>query len=221
MGKELPLARKKEERQPVLLVRAGNGEFVPAPSIRDPRTEEPDATEGSKGGKVKDTKAKGKSGSKVKGANARPRRQRHRRDNQDREQDRGDEGEDSRPGRSAQELGIVYPGSYCDELETVPHYWNEVDVVAKGSLYQCRFCYRHLWLPLSTYDAEQLSKLIRKYGSSKGYCYYLNRHRPAKLLIAKLQDLRMLETEITDRREFARLTDKILSDKEYDRKETQ
>ena len=60
---------------------------------------------------------------------------------------------------------------------------------------------------------------MKQFGGGEGYCRYLNRHRAAKVLIAKLQDLRRLEMEITGKREFARLADKILSDKEYDRKE--
>jgi len=113
----------------------------------------------------------------------------------------------------------VFPGSYCDELETVPHYWLEVDKTAGGSLFQCRFCYEYLWLPLDISSIVRLSNLMKKYGRDRGYCHYLNGHRPAKLLIAKLQDLRRLENEIEDKREFARIADKILSDKEYDRKE--
>jgi len=116
-------------------------------------------------------------------------------------------------------LGIVFPGAYCDEIETVPHYWIGVDIVEGGSLFQCRFCRRYLWLPMFHLETEKLSRLIRRLGSDKGYCHYLNRHRPAKLLVAKLQDLRRLETEVADKREFARLADKILSDRDYDRKE--
>ena len=116
-------------------------------------------------------------------------------------------------------MGIVFPGAYCDELETVPHYWNEVENVVKGSLFQCKFCHKYLWLPKFHIDAERLSRLMRVYGKDEGYCRFLNRHRAVKLLLAKLQDLGRLEMEIDDKREFARLADKILSDKDYDRKE--
>jgi len=40
------------------------------------------------------------------------------------------------------------------------------------------------------------------------------------MLVAKLRDLRRLESEVADKREFARLVDKVMSDKEYDRKES-
>lgn len=220
MGKELPMARSEEERQPMLLAIAGSGELITTSCNRNQRTKEPNPSEGSKGGAVKDTKTKGKGSRKVKRANASsPKLQRRRRYNKDRKSDRGDEGEDSRPRRNAQELGVTFPSSYCDELDAVPHYWTEIDIVASGSLFQCRFCRRHLWLPLDHLSAKHLGALMRQYGKDEGYCRYLNRHRAAKLLMAKLQDLRRLEMEITDKREFARIADKVLSDKEYDRKE--
>lgn len=121
--------------------------------------------------------------------------------------------------KSARELGIVHPGSYCDELKTVSHYWIEIDIVASGSLYQCKFCLNHLWLPIYHTSAERLSKLIERYGRDEGYCHYLNRHRAAKVLMAKLQYLRRLEVEIDNKRKFARVVDKVLSDREYDREE--
>ena len=220
MGKELPLARGEEEGQPVLLASPSVRKFIYAPSSRDERTQEPSPSKGDEGGKAKDTKTKSKGGRKVKGAHARySESARRRRGNKNRKQGRGDEGEDKQIRRSAQELGITYPGSYCDDAETVPHYWVEVSKIDIGSLFQCRFCYRYLWLPLTTFDADNLGKLMNKFGHTEGYCRYLNRHRQAKLLIAKLHDLRRLETEIVDKMEFARIVDKILSDKEYDKKE--
>ena len=220
MGKELSLAREEEERQPVLLASPSTRELITTSSSGDKRTQESSPSKSSKGGKVKDTKAKSKGSGKAKGTYARySESARRRRDNKDRKSDRGDEREDSRPRRNAQELGIIYPDSYCDDAKLVPHYWIENGKVDRGSLFQCRICRRYLWLPTFHIDADKLGKLMKKHGYTEGYCQYLNRHRPAKLLMAKLQDLRRLEIEITDKMEFARLTDKILSDKEYDRKE--
>ena len=122
-------------------------------------------------------------------------------------------------GKSAQELGVTFPGSHCDEAKLIAHFWTEVDRPYGGSLLQCKLCRRHLWLPASFADAVVMHRYIDKHDTTEGYCRYLNRHRPAKMLMAKLQDLRILETEVSDKREFARLADKILSDKEYDRKE--
>ena len=218
MGKELSLARSEEKGRAVLLVRTSTGEFVEASSTRNKRTQESASNTVSKGEAAKDTKAKSKGSRKVERANASSSKPaRRRRDNKDRKSDRGDEGEHKSTGRSAQKLGIVHPGSYCDDAEIVPHWWIEVDRVAGGILHQCKFCHKHLWLPLDYLSAERLGSLMKWYGKDEGYCRYLNRHRAAKMLVAKLQDLRRLEAEVADKREFAKLANKVLSDKDYDR----
>ena len=220
MGKELPLARKEEEGQSMLLAITGSGEPITTSCNRNKRTKKSNPSKVSEGGETEDTETEGKIRRKTKRANASsPKRQRRRRDNKDRESDRGDEGADKSIRRSAQELGVVFPGSYCDDAELTPHYWTETSKFDRGSLFQCRFCRRHIWLPTYFLDNKRLGEYMRKYGKTEGYCRYLNRYRPAKLLMAKLQDLRRLQAEVTDKMEFARLTDKILSDKEYDRKE--
>jgi len=220
MGKEFPLARKKEEGQSVLLAIASSGEHITASCSGDERTQGSYPPEFCKGRKAKSTKTKSQSSSKAKRANASSsKKERRRRDNKNRKSNRGDEGEDKPVGRSSQELGIVYPGAYCDESETFPHHWVEKERVAKGSLFQCKFCHIHLWLPQGLTDVEMLATLINKHGKDEGYCRFLNRRRAAKILVAKMQDLERLENKITDKVEFARIADKILSDKDYDRKE--
>ncbi len=218
MGEELQMAREEEEGQPMLLVRAGNGEVITTASNRNKRPKTPGTYRRYKGRKIKDTETESEDGSEVEGTSVSSiRAARRRRSDTDREQGRADEGENGRFRRSAQGLGITYPGSYCDDAELIPHYWYEVDKSYGGSLMQCRFCRRHLWLPLAFTEAVVMMKYTHKYGMVEGYCRYLNRHRPAKMLMAKMQDLRKLEVEVSNKREFARLADKILSDKEYDR----
>ena len=217
MGEELPLAREEEEGQPVLLAITGSGESIYTSCNRNKRAKKSTSAKVSSRGKVKDTETKGESSSKTKGADARPKPKGYRRDNQDRKSDRGDEGKDKFARRGASELGITFPSSYCDENFLIPHYWVEVDKVTNGSLLQCILCRRHLWLPTWHTDANRLGELIRQYGKDEGYCRYLNRHRSAKILMAKLQDLRRLEAEIVDKMEFGRIADKILSDKNYDK----
>jgi len=56
-------------------------------------------------------------------------------------------------------------------------------------------------------------------GSTEGYCRFLNHHRPAKMLVAKMQKLERLADGYTNKREFAKMADDILSDRDYDRKE--
>ena len=219
MGNELPLAREEEEGQPVLLVRAGNGEAITTSYCGDKGKKKATPIRRRKRRKVEDTPSESEGSSEAEGTNVSSvRAARRRRSDKNRKQGRTDEGENDTSWRSAQELGVVFPGSYCDNAELNPHYWIESERPCRGSLYQCKFCHRHLWLPSTFSDAMMLRKYIEKYGLQEGYCRYLNRHRPAKMLVAKLQDLRKLEVEVSNKREFAKLADKILSDKEYDRR---
>lgn len=221
MGKELPMARQEEEGQSVLLAIAGNGEAIDSSCVRNQRTKKSTPTKRRKRRKTEDIETESKGSSEIERADASPFEPEGRgRDYQDRKQGGGDEGEDKYPRRSAQELGVVFPGSFCGEAETIPHHWMEAEKVYGGVLFRCRKCLDYLWLPLGWHDAEQLSKLIKIFGIAEGYCRYLNRHRSAKMLMAKMQDLRRLAKDITNKREFAKLTDKILSDKDYDRKGT-
>ena len=218
MGKELQMAREENEGQPMLLAISSTGKSITTSYRRNPRQKASGPFPRPARRKAKGTQTESKDSSKVKGANASSTRPaRRRRGDKDRKQGGSHEGENGIARRSAQELGVVFPGSHCDGGEQTPHYWSEVDKPYGGSLLQCKLCRRHLWLPLSFMDAYTMQKLIEKHGGTDVYCRYLNRHRPAKMLMAKMLDLRRLETEVSDKREFARLTDKILSDKEYDR----
>lgn len=224
MGKELPMARQEEEGQSVLLAITGNGEIIDSSCDRNQRTKKSAPTKRRKRRKTEDTETESKGSSETERADTSPFESEGRgRDNQDREQGGGDEGEDKQPRRSAQELGIVFPGSFCDKEETSPHYWIESERVYGGVLFRCRKCLDYLWLPLIWNDAERLCKIMKIFGVQEGYRRYLNRHRSAKLLMAKMQDLRRLAEGIakgrTGKKEFAKLADKILSDMEYDRKE--
>jgi len=218
MGKELPLARKEVEGRPELLAVTSNGEPITTAYNGNEGKKKLSPHKGSYRRKAENTETKGKGGSKAERANAGSLEKKGRgRDNKDRESDRGDEGEDKPARRSAQELGIVHPGSYCDELETVPHHWVGVDKPAEGVLFQCKFCLDYLWLPVHWTAIDRLSEMTKRLGKVEGYCHFLDRHRAAKILMAKLQDLRRLEKETVDKREFARIADRILSEKDYDR----
>ena len=170
MGEELSLARKEEEGQSMLLAITSDGESITTSSVRNKRAKKTNPSKRSKRGEVKDTKTKGKGSVKTKRTHARsPKPARRRRDNQDWEQDRGDEGEYLPTGRSAQQLGIVHPGSYCDDAEIAPHYWTIIEIIDNGAICQCKFCRRHLWLPLFHIEAERLTRIIQYYGRDEGY----------------------------------------------------
>lgn len=215
MDKESKMARKEKKRQSMLLDSSSNGEYNTASSRGDSWEKEASASRGCYGGEIKDTKAKSKSCGKAKRANACTSKSAgHKRDNKDRKQNRGNEREDKHPRRSASDLGITFPGSYCSG--STPHYWVEMDNLDRGSLFQCNLCYRYLWLPNVFYLSTILGNLMKKKGADDGYCTFLNSHVKAKVLMAKMQDLRRLEEETEDKVEFARLAAKILGDKEYD-----
>ena len=218
MGKELQMAREESSRQSVLLAISGDGKPITTSYRRNPRQKASGPLGQPARRKAKGAQTKGKDSSSVKGTDASSTRpKRHRPSDKDREQGGSNEGENGIARRSAQELGVTFPGSHCDEAKLIAHFWTEVDRPYGGSLLQCKLCRRHLWLPASFADAVVMHKYIARYDADEGYCRYLNRHRPAKMLMAKLQDLRRLEKEVSNKREFARLADKILSDKEYDR----
>ena len=171
MGKELQMAREEEERQSMLLARTGDGEAITTSYRGNKRKKKAPPSRRGYERKVEAAKAKSKDSGKVEGADASPSRPaRRRRSNKDREQGRGDEGEDGRFRRSAQELGVTFPDSYCDDAELIPHYWKEVDRLHGGSLLQCKLCHRHLWLPVVVSDAVRLRYYIDKFGRTEGYC---------------------------------------------------
>lgn len=222
MGEELPLARQEEEGWSVLLASASAGDAIPADDNRNKGEETATTAKGCEGEEAKDTKTESEDSSEAQRTNVRPTRPKRRgRDNKNRKQGGGDEGEDKYPRRSAQELGVVFPGSFCDEIKTVPHHWIEYEKIYGGTLLKCSKCFSYIWLPTGWAEANYLSTLMKVHGKNEGYCRFLNRRRPAKILMAKMQDLTRLakDYEYKNDREFAKIVDKILSDKDYDKKE--
>lgn len=222
MGKESKVARSEEKGRSVLLVSSRTGLSGEESPSRQERREEPNAPEGYKGGKVKDTKNKSKTSSKAERTDAGSSKSKgHRPDNSNRKSHRRDEGEDTELRRSAQDLGVTYPGSFCRDGSTriIPHHWLEVEKVHRGSLLRCRNCRKHIWLPTGHNDSERLGINIKKYGETEGYCRFLNtpKKRAAKVLIAKIQQLERLTEEMSDKAEVARAALRILGQKDYDK----
>lgn len=217
MGEELSLARKEEEGQSVLLASSGIRESIKESASRDSGQESSDTTKGSKGGKAKYTQAKSKSSIKAKGVDASSSKTKgHRRDNKDRKQNRRNEGKDSKLRRSAQELGITWLDSECEVAKY--HFLKEYDKVDGGVIFQCQYCHKVKWLPLSYDDAVKMGELMRKLGNQAGYCHFLNlpSHRMAKIMVAKLQELERISKSVGSPMEMARIAGKILNAKDYD-----
>ncbi len=218
MDKELPLARTEKERWTVLLARIGSGESGSESARRNQRAQDATTVRTSQSRAVKDIEAKSKSSRRTERFNARRvRPERYGQGNKNRKQDRRDEGEDSKPRWSAQELGIVWIGSYCPDGS--PHYLIEYSKTSFGSLFKCVYCHKVKWLPTQMSDAFKLDAMMRKYGQQEGYCHFLNFHRDAKVMVAKFQELERIKNVVDNEIEFARIADKVLNEKEYDRKE--
>ena len=116
-------------------------------------------------------------------------------------------------------MGIVWLDSKCRANGS--HYLIEYEKVDKGSIFKCIYCHKIRWLPTNIYDAYKLSRLIERFGCQEGYCHFLNLHRSAKIMVAKLQELERLSGIVKDKLEFARIADRILSEKDYDKKEVE
>ena len=220
MDTELSVARKKEEGWSELLARIGDRVSTEESQTGDSRSQEPRYRRRYERSKIKNTKTKGESSSKTKRTHpgsSKPKG--YRRDNKSGKQNREDEGRDISPRRSAKELGIVFD-TVCSGKA---HFWVESERVFEGSLFQCRYCHNYIWLPTQMEDAAQLSNLLHKGGKDEGYCHYLNHksRRGVKVLLAKMQALWRLSSTMSDSVEFAKIADKIINDKEYDRKEVE
>jgi len=112
-------------------------------------------------------------------------------------------------------LGIVFDIRCTDTA----HYWKEKEKIHGGVMFQCIKCLNYIWLPASAQGAEILGNMIAKFGKDEGYCRYLNHasRRPAKILIAKMQELRRLSNTIPDHVELAKKITQIIDMKDYDK----
>ena len=220
MDDELQVARKKTEGWAKLLDRVGYRVSTAKSDSGDKRKEVPTTSRGNEVGAIPNTPAKSKVSGKAKGANGVPaKHQGRRRNSSDRKQNRRNEGKDAVVRRNPKELGVVFPGHFCDDASLYPHHWIDVDMVASGVMFQCMKCRNYLWLPMHDNGAKELGILMRKYGSDDGYYEYLNNisRRPAKIMLAKLQRLYKLSSTVIDSLQFGKEVDKILSVKEYDK----
>lgn len=146
----------------------------------------------------------------------RPKRGRHKGYDKGRKPDNGAKGEDRALRRSASELGIEWIGSFCPDGQ--PHFLIGRHSFDGGTIFNCSLCHKNIWLPTYITDAAELDQLIDVYGAQKGYCKFLDKHREAKVMMAKLQDLQRAQQDIKHD-EFVLLVIKTMEDKEYDKLE--
>ncbi len=87
---------------------------------------------------------------------------------------------------------LEWPGSYCDEAETRPHYMVELKHNYPSSVFRCKLCSRIVILPNTEHGAIKLSDMMHKSGQVKGYREYLASATNTKELldtVANLQEL--------------------------------
>lgn len=204
----------------MLLARSRSRVSTNSPKRRDKRKKAASANKSTKNRKVKDIKTKGKVSPKTKDTNgsspSKSGAKGYKRYNKDRKPDRTVEREDNTTRRTASELGIEWIGDYCPDNK--PHNLICIYELHGGSLFRCSNCRKYIWLPTFIKDAAKLDSLIDSYGTTTGYCKYLDTNRSAKMLVAKLQDLWYARAKIKDDRKFTKLVVRTMEDSEYDRR---
>lgn len=225
MDNELPLARQQE--RPVLLAICSDGEAIYNNSVRAEGKEENTTSAGETAETPASAKKASKAGAKAKASATRANRaERHRRSDKDRSSDGGVEGGDSisrrrtqelvKPIRSAEALGIEWFGNVCEDSPSGAHYFIATDDVDRGKLFRCVYCHRHRWLPTSWGEIDKYNILIKK-DITAAYRKMLDQHPTAKVLVAKLQDLRRVRKTVKDDKEFMKIVVAVMNDKEYGR----
>ena len=205
MGKDIPLARSEDDREPaspVLLVKAGSGVSSSASSYRDKRQKKYGFASRTKSSKTKDTAKEGKNNT----GNSRGDRQasassKHRQDNKTGQSTRELEGTDSTTGRSAKDLAIEWIGSYCDSGS--PHHLIEIAKVDEGALFRCKYCMKIKWLPTHMEVAVTMGIKLGQAGGSieeknKIYQQVLDRHPVARRMVWRYQNLYLLKRVLSN-----------------------
>lgn len=226
MGEELPLARSESGNRParqrgrpsVLLV--GGRPRLPtySPNNRNKRKETVRVNKEAEDRAFEDSPPACSIGAEDKapyGDTAiRPKRGRYRKHDKGRKSDNGAKGADSVRRRSAEDMGVVWIGDYCPDNQ--PHHLVSIHNLDGGSIFKCKHCYQHIWLPSEIKDASRLESLIGYLGAQAGYCKFLNSHRPAKIVVAKLQDLWRAKQMSPNNGEFLLLVLDIMKEDNYD-----
>jgi len=223
MGNPLPLACSKRRQPSELLDEGGARIPVRTSSRRNKRTKATATAKETKRRATEDTTPACSVSAEVEipdgDTDRKSKRRRHKADDKSRQSDTGAKGKDRTPRRSATELGIEWIGDFCPDGN--PHVLIDIHRLDGGGLFKCSRCKKHLWLPMVLNEAAILDSLIDMYGARAGYGKYLDKHREAKVLVAKLQDLWYARQRITDNEEFMMLVITVMEDKEYDRKDNQ
>jgi len=197
MDKEIPLACGEEKRHPMLLAYAGSGEIITTSSRGEEGKESNSDAEGDEGGKVKMPPKKSKGVAKAKRGDGK-RKPETGFTYSFRDTVREVERTHRASRRSAEELGISYPDSECNENPySKAHYWVDELKTTGGSVFVCKYCFFFKWLPSNHDDAQNMGSKMKMKGNTVGYQFMLDNYPKAKMLIAKLQDISKLRGQMT------------------------
>jgi hypothetical protein len=215
MDEGFSLARKEEERRTMLLARTSTSKSNPATPHRDKRQKGYGFGRRAKSSQTEDTTEESKDSSVDKDRSGQGGRgKKHRQNNKARDKARAVERRYKAGRRSAEQLGIEWFDSYCPDKPTPPHahFMIELIKLEAGSIFQCRYCERAKWLPGSMDEAMLLGYLMKDVGDNEAYQYVLGKHPVAMVMVAKLQDIRLLKGTMSQD-DYMRVVAAIITDK--------
>lgn len=200
MGKDFTLSRKKEARLSMLLARKSGRVSATDSIYRDSWEKENSYAKRAETAKATLTTEASKVGSTDKaGDGTEYRVKEHNNYYSFGKQIRESEALNRASGRSAKELGIEWISAECSAKHTPPHshHWIGVTDVDGGTMFRCKYCHRLIWLPNSCYDGDKLRTLFIRMSANEAYQQFMNLFPVAKRLLAKYQDLYLLESTLS------------------------
>ncbi len=212
MGNEVSLARQAEDRREVLLAGAGTVGAGEETSCRDQRPTQDGPAVRVQKDKVKAAAKKSKDTAASK-ADDRGRKPRRRPGNKSGRKAGGVERANKSSGRSAEELGIEWPDVRCEVSSTKAHFWVARDCIEHGTVFECKYCHRFIWLPDYYGEAIELAHSIGRHGHTAAYQAMLAKHPVVLKLLSKIQDLHYLRG--LPQEQFLKVVVAVMTDREY------
>lgn len=214
VDEEVSMACQEEAGRPVLLASSRSGQLRQDTIRGDSGQATFGNASGHEEGKAKATATPRQSDAGDKGRVGKGRRRRGQVDKAGKSVGRNERA-DIPSGRSAQELGIVWPEDRCEESPvTKAHHFVERTRIDRGHIFECIYCHTFKWLPGSDEGARQLGNFFQIYGYTEGYRRILNRCPRAKRMLSKMQDVQYLRKSL-GKEHFLVAVAAIVLDREY------
>lgn len=214
METKVPLACKKENGQPVLLDRTGSSADGKEPICGNSGKEKADTSKGNPKCSKASATAPRKNSAKTKAGDGN-RSVRHGQSYSIRRAIREAKERNRTIGRSAEELGIVWPEDRCDSSPSKAHYFAGQIQVDSGTIFECKHCHQVKWLPNSTNECVDFSRRISDIGTQEAYWYTLDFVPAAKKMLALIQATYYLRKIIKNDNAYLLAVTSIVADKDY------